>query len=340
MQAFRWGLVGPGRIAHKFAEVATRLPGSTLAAVHGRTAERREAFAQRWGARAVPKLDALLQPGAVDAIYIATPHSEHAELAVRCLQAGVPVLCEKPLVATAAQAEALVALARARRVFLMEALWTRFLPLYAHVGRWLQDGAIGELHAVHSSFCFEAPYDPSSRLFNAALAGGALLDIGVYNVAMSRWAFEACHGRAPQTLHAEAHGLLAPSGVDRRVHASLRFEHGVTAQFTCSLDSHAANALHLIGSAGAVVVPRLFWHGPQAELWRGRECLERVQFDEQINGFEGQVQAAMAAICAGRTECPGMPLDESLALAQTLERLRRQLGVRYPFEGAGREPGS
>lgn len=332
MQPFRWGLVGPGRIAHKFAEVATRLPGSTLAAVHGRDAGRRDAFAQRWGARALPTLDALLQPGEVDAVYIATPHSDHAELAARCLEAGVPVLCEKPLVATAAQAEALVSLARDRRVFLMEALWTRFLPLYAHVGRWLRDGAIGELHAVHSSFCFHAPYDPASRLFSPALAGGALLDIGVYNVAMSRWAFEACHGRAPQTLHAEAHGLLAPSGVDRRVHATLRFEHDVTAQFTCSLDSHAANALHLIGSAGSVVVPRLFWHGLEAELWRGRECVERVQCEEQTNGFEGQVQAAMDAIREGRTECPGMTLDESLALARTLDGLRRRLGVRYPFD--------
>jgi predicted dehydrogenase len=334
MDNFRWGLVGPGRIAHKFAEVATRLPGSSLTAVFGRDAERRDAFARQWGARAWPTLDALLQPGALDAIYLATPHSEHAQLAARCLEAGIPVLCEKPLVATAAQAEALVALARARRVFLMEALWTRFLPVYAQVGRWLREGAIGELHAVHSSFCFRAGYDPAGRLFNPALAGGALLDIGVYNVAMSRWAFEACHGHAPHTLHVHARGQLAPTGVDRRVHASLLFEHDVTVQFTCSLDSEAANAMHIIGSAGSVVVPRMFWQGPQAELWRDRGCVEQVRTEEGINGFEGQVQAAMDAIRSGRTECPGMTLDESLALAGTLDALRREMGVRYPFDVA------
>jgi len=335
MSEFRWGLLGPGRIAHKFAEVATRLPGSTLALVHGRTPERAAAFAERWGARAVPTAEALLQGGAVDAVYIATPHSEHAALATQCLMAGVPVLCEKPLVATAEQARALVALARQRRVFLMEALWTRFLPLYAQLGRWLREGAIGELHAVHSSFCFHAPFEPASRLFDPALAGGALLDVGIYNLAMSRWAFEATYGQAPQTLHAQAHGLLAPTGVDQRVHATLCFEREVTAQFTCALDTQSANALELLGSAGSIVVPHLFWHGPEAALWRGRECVQRIEGQDRINGFEGQVQAAMVAIREGRGECPGMPLDESLALAETLQALRQQLGVRYPFDAAG-----
>jgi predicted dehydrogenase len=332
MTTFRWGLIGPGRIAHKFAEVATRLPGSALVAVHGRSPERTEAFAQRWGARVAPALEALLEPGAVDAVYIATPHTEHAAFATRCLQAGVPVLCEKPLVATAAQAYALVALSRERGVFLMEALWSRFLPLYARIGQWLRDGAIGELHAVQSQFCFHPPYEPEGRLFNPALAGGALLDIGIYNLALSRWAFEAAYGTAPQTLEARAQGLLAPTGVDQRVHATLRFDRDVTAQFTCALDTQGANALHLLGSQGSIVVPRLFWQGPEAELWRDRAMVERITGDETINGFEGQVQAAMQAIREGRVECPGMPHAESLALADTLQSLRHQLGAHYPFE--------
>ena len=332
MTTFRWGLIGPGRIAHQFADVATRLPGSTLALVHGRTPERAEAFAQRWGARVAPTLEALLDRRQIDAVYIATPHSEHAAFATLCLQAGVPVLCEKPLVATAAQAHALVALSRERGVFLMEALWSRFLPLYARIGQWLREGAIGELRAVQSSFCFHPPYDADGRLFNPALAGGALLDIGIYNLALSRWAFEAAWGAAPQTLQAQAHGLLAPTGVDCRVHATLRFDRDVTAQFTCALDTEGPNALHLLGSQGAIVVPRRFWQGPEAELWRDRGVVERITGEATINGFEGQVQAAIAAIREGRTECPGMPHAESLALAETLQALRHQLGARYPFE--------
>jgi predicted dehydrogenase len=324
---FRWGLVGPGRIAHKFAEVATRLPDSRLLWVHGRTPARAEAFAAQWGAQVAPALDTLLQPGAVDAVYIATPHSEHAAFATRCLQAGVPVLCEKPLVVDAADAHALVALARERRVFLMEALWSRFLPLYARIGQWLRDGAIGRLHAVHSSFCFQVPFDPDGRLFNPALGGGALLDVGIYNLALSRWAFEQAHGEPPQTLQVQAHGLLAPSGVDQRVHATLRFHRDVTVQFTCAFDTQSANALHLLGSEGAIVVPRLFWQGPEAERWRGREVVERITGTDTINGFEWQVQAAMAAIREGRIECPGMPHAESLALADTLQALRRAVGA-------------
>lgn len=340
MTSFRWGLIGPGRIAHKFAEVATRLPGSSLATVHGRSPERAEAFAQRWGARVAPALEALLEPGAVDAVYIATPHTEHAAFATRCLRAGVPVLCEKPLVATAEQAHALVALSRERGVFLMEALWSRFLPLYTRLGQWLREGAIGELHAVHSQFCFHPPYEPDGRLFNPALAGGALLDVGIYNLALSRWAFEAAFGQAPQTLHAHAHGQRAPTGVDQRVHALLQFDREVSVHFTCALDTQGPNALHLLGSQGAIVVPHLFWQGPEAELWRDRSRVQSLSAAEAaqslgletINGFEGQVRAAMAAIREGRVECPGMPHAESLALADTLQALRHQVGVRYPFE--------
>lgn len=332
MNTFRWGLVGPGRIAHRFAEAANRLPGSRLALVHGRSAEAAQAFAAQWGAATAPTLEALWADGAVDAVYIATPHSAHAALATACLQAGVPVLCEKPLVATAEQAQALVALARQRQVFLMEALWSRFLPLYAQVGQWLRQGAIGQLHAVQSSFCFHPAYAPDSRLFNPALAGGALLDIGIYNLALSRWACEAAHGQAPDTLALQAHGERAPTGVDQRVHASLRLSGGVTAQFTCALDSHSPNALHLLGSEGAIVVPQAFWQATQAELWRDGAVVQRIDAPFSVNGFEGQIAAAMAAIREGRSECPGMPLSESLALANTLQALRHAVGVRYPFE--------
>lgn len=334
MTDFCWGLIGPGRIAHKFAEVATRLPGCRLGPVVGRDAARAEAFAQRWGTTVAPSLQALLDDPHIHAIYIATPHNTHAGLAATCLRAGKPVLCEKPMVARAADAHALVALARERGVFLMEAMWSRFLPLYARVGQWLREGAIGSLQAIQSSFCFHAPYDPAGRLFDPALAGGALLDIGVYNLALSRWAFEAAWGQAPTTLRADAHGVLAPTGVDQRVHATLQFDRQVTAQFTCALDLHSANALHLLGSDGAIVVPQLFWQGRQAERVRDRSTIERIDAPHAINGFEGQVEAAMQAIQEGRIECPGMPHAESLALADTLEALRRQLGVQYPFDPA------
>ena len=185
-----------------------------------------------------------------------------------------PVLCEKPLVPTAHQAQALIALAQSQGVFLMEALWSRFLPVYDVVGGWLQSGAIGEVHAVQSSFCFSADYDPHSRLFDPQLAGGSLLDIGIYNLALSRWVLQhspgpdRLHGPdyCPEPLHIQTHAVLAPTGVDQRISASLAFPDGVGVQFVCGFDSTSDNSMHILGAQGAIVLERNFWQATSATL--------------------------------------------------------------------------
>ena len=335
---FRWGLIGPGRIAHRFAEAVQQLPGTRLVAVAGRSDERSRAFAAQWsrdGAPAVAShssVPALLARGDLDAVYVATPHAFHGDAVRACLLAGLPVLCEKPLVPTAAEAQQLTALARSRGLFLMEALWTRFLPLYDEVGLWLRSGHIGALRAVHSSFAFHLPYDPRHRLFDPAQAGGALLDIGIYNLAMSRWALQQSLGACPPLLRLQCHGVLAPSGVDQRVSAQLHFEGGVVAQMFCAVDSHAANSLQLYGEHGSIVVPHSFWQATQAQCLRPGQDPLAVERPFEINGFEGEVREAMRCVRAGLVESPRMPHGETLALAQTLDAMRRQLGVRYPFE--------
>ena len=335
---FRWGLIGPGAIAHRFAEAVQQLPGTRLVAVAGRSDERSRAFAAQWsrgGALAVgahASVPALLARGDLDAVYVATPHAFHGDAVRACLHAGLPVLCEKPLVPTAAEAQQLIALARSRGLFLMEALWTRFLPLYDEVGLWLRSGQIGALRAVHSSFAFHLPYDPRHRLFDPVQAGGALLDIGIYNLALSRWALQQSLGACPPLLQLHCHGVLAPSGVDQRVSAQLHFDGGVVAQMFCAVDSHAANSLQLDGEHGSIVVPHGFWQATQAQCLRPGQAPLAVERPFEINGFEGEVREAMRCVRAGLVESPRMPHSETLALAQTLDAMRRQLGVRYPFE--------
>jgi predicted dehydrogenase len=337
---FRWGLIGPGRIAHRFADAVHRLPGTQLVAVAGRSEERSRAFAAQWtrdGAPAVAahaSVPALLARGDLDAVYIATPHAFHGDAVRAALLAGVAVLCEKPLVPTAAEAQDLIALARDRGVFLMEALWTRFLPVYDEVGAWLRSGRIGALRAIHSSFAFHLAYDAQHRTFDPAQAGGALLDIGIYNLAISRWALEQSLGACPPLLQLQCHGVLAPSGVDQRVSAQLHFEGGVVAQMFCAFDSQAANSLQIQGEHGSIVVPQNFWQGTQAQLLRAGQEPVAVDRPFEINGFEGEVREAMRCVRAGLLESPRMPHRESLALVQTLDAMRRQLGVRYPFEPA------
>ena len=338
MPSFAWALVGPGRIAHKFAEVVQQRPGMHLAAVCGRDAGRAQAFAARWARpdrpapRATTDLPALLADPAIDAVYIATPHAQHAEPLMAALQAGKPVLCEKPLVATRAQAEQAVALARARRVFLMEALWTRFLPLYAAVGELLRAGEIGAVQLVQSSFCFPAPVEPEGRLHNPALAGGATLDLGVYNLALSRWALEMALGRCPPLARLQVDGALTDTGVDRRVAGTLVFEGGAVAQFACAIDGLGENALSIQGERGRIRIAEPFWGATEALVERAGQPPQRLQRPHAINGFEYQVDEVLRCVRAGLAESPQMPLAETLVLAEWMQTTRDRLGVRYPFE--------
>lgn len=334
---FAWALIGPGRIAHRFAEAVSALPGAHLRSVFGRDLARAQAFARRWtlpgqAPQAEPDLDALLADPQVHAVYIATPHASHGAIVQRCLDAGKPVLCEKPLVPTQAQAHELVALSRARGVFLMEAMWTRLLPAVVGARRWLDAGEIGAVRAVQSSFCFAVPYDPASRLFDPAQAGGTLLDIGIYNLAMTRWALEAAPGACAEPVDVQVQGVLAPSGVDQRVSATLVFAGGVVSQFVCAFDAVADNALRISGERGAITLPDRFWEATTAVLTRPGRPDQTLQAPLRINGFEEEIEEVMRCVRAGRIESDRVPHAETLALLGWIDRLRAALSVRYPFE--------
>ena len=330
---FRWAVIGPGGIANRFAAALPAVPGARLAAVLARDAAKGAAFAAQWQredeapARVTTALPELLADPALDAVYIATPHSHHGEYIRAALQAGKAVLCEKPLVTTRAQGQALVELARRQGVFLMEALCTRFLPAYDVAGRWLREGAIGELRALQSSFCFPAAYEPAHRLWNPALAGGALWDIGIYNLAVTRWVLQQMNdGRCPEPLALEVQARLAPSGVDAAVNVTLHFPGGVSSQFRCGFDAASANAFEVLGSRAALRFPRDFSSAEVVELDTRQSATERVAAPFVLNGFEGEIAEAQACIRAGLVESPRMPHEETLALARWSDAIR----ARFP----------
>jgi predicted dehydrogenase len=335
---FHWALIGPGRIAGRFAEAVGRLPGMRLIHVLGRDAQRARDFAARWPdaqgrlPQASNDLAAALADPSIHGVYVATPHAQHGEAVRAALAAGKAVLCEKPLVPNRAQGEALVALARERGAFLMEAVWTRFLPVYETVGQWLREGAIGELRAVQSSFCFPATYDPAGRLFNPALAGGALLDIGIYNLSVSRWVLQQALGHCPEYEQLQVSGMLAPTGVDQRLNVGLQLPGGLSVQFLCALDACADNALRIYGSAGYIELPQRFWQATEARLQRRDEPEQRVQRPLAINGFEGEILEAVRCVRAGLLESPQISHAESLATLAWMDAIRARLGLRYPFE--------
>jgi predicted dehydrogenase len=335
---FGWAILGPGAIAHRFAEAVHRSDDMHLEIVQGRSFARANEFAHTWtrdgvaAIRATESLGAALADERVDGVYIATPHAFHADAIRAALLAKKPVLCEKPMVTDARKAEALVALAREQNTFLMEAVWTLFLPLYDAVSHWLRAGEIGTIRSMQSSFCFNVPFNATSRLFDSAQAGGALLDIGVYNLTVTRMAMQAAFGTCPEVEQIDARAMLAPTGVDQHLHATLHFENGVASQFVCALDSNAENAFRIYGERGTIEIEPKFWQATRATLTRTGEAPISIHHPFRVNGFEYEIEAAVLAIRDGRIECERMPHSETIATLRWMDRIRTQIGVRYPFD--------
>jgi predicted dehydrogenase len=323
---FRWGVLAPGRIAHRFAQALESVEGAGLHAVASRSPERGRAFAQRYRAPvSYASYEALANDPEVDAIYIASPHRFHHAQARMCLEAGKPVLLEKPFTVNAAQAADLIEMATTKSLFLMEALWSRFLPVYRKVREWLDEGAIGTIDLISSIFCFQAEPDPSDRKFNHDLAGGALLDLGIYNISLSQWVT----GENPSSIG--AHARIGATGVDELTAVTMVYPRKTLSQFTCSFLFDAVNEFLIFGTKGHIRVQARFWESTRATLVAGgKETVAALPFRK--NGFEYQIEEAMNCIRGGRRESEGMPLASTLATMETMDEVRRLIGLRYSFE--------
>ncbi len=336
--SFGWAIVGPGAIAHRFAEAVHRSDGMHLDIVQGRSLARASEFARSWsrdGAqtiRASESLDEVLADPRVDGVYIATPHAFHADSIRAALIARKPVLCEKPMVTDARKAVALASLAKEQNTFLMEAVWTRFLPLYDVVAEWVRDGEIGAIRGMQSSFCFNAPFDPTSRLYDPAQAGGALLDVGIYNITVTRMSMQAAFGECPDAEQIDARAVLAPTAVDQRLQATLHFANGVASQFVCAVDSDGDNCYRIFGERGVIEIHAGFWQATHATLTRSSETPIEIHHPFRVNGFEYEIEAAIQAIREDRIECDRVPHAETIATLRWMDRIRAQTGVRYPFD--------
>jgi predicted dehydrogenase len=250
MHAIRWGIMGTGAIAATFARGLTDLPDAVLVAVGSRTAQAAEQFGARFGVpRHHASYAALAADPEVDAVYIATPHPFHYPNARLCLAAGKAVLCEKPFTLNAREAAALIEEARARGVFLMEAMWTRCLPLFVRLRELLAAGAIGTPRMVQADFNFRTAVQPRSRLFDLELGGGALLDVGVYPVSLASMVFGT-----PTAITSQAH--IGTTGVDEQCGLVLHHADGALAVLTAAIRTGGPNAALIRGTNGSIQIPR------------------------------------------------------------------------------------
>lgn len=326
----RWGILAPGRISRKFAAALAVSDGARLVAVGSRDRARAAAFAAEFGiapAHAHGSYEALAADSVVDAVYVGSPHSGHEAHTLLCLAHGKHVLCEKPLAVNAAQAGRMVAAARAAGLLLMEAVWTRFLPSVARLREIVAAGDLGEVRLVAADFGFHAAFDAQSRLFAPALAGGALLDLGIYPLNLASM---LCG--APASIQATAN--VGMTGVDEETAMVLRHARGELATLNCSLRCDTPREAHVIGTGGRARLLFPWWAGTRLAVQRRGEDREQVfELPSRGGGYAHEAEAFMGLLRAGRTEPDVMPLDESVAIMGTMDEVRRQCGVRYPADG-------
>ncbi|MCC8022722.1 MAG: Gfo/Idh/MocA family oxidoreductase, partial [Clostridiales bacterium] len=314
-----------GNIARSMSAAIQGMQGEVVPhAIASRSLEKSSAMAEKFGfAHSYGSYEELVQDGDVDLIYIATPHSHHYDHAKLCLEHGKHVLCEKAFTANAAQAEELIALARERGLFLGEAMWTRFQPFVSKVQAVIADGEIGRVRRVEA--CFGSPLQRVERCTNPALAGGALLDIGIYPLTFAA----VFLGTEIRSIKSEA--VLTEQGVDARSWIDLEMADGATAFLRSNMRRVMRNNGVIYGTQGRIDCS-MFWMCQKFKVIPRHGKSYTVKCPFEINGYEYEVRAAVRAIREGRQYCDEMPWEETLRMMRLMDGLRAEWGVVFPFE--------
>lgn len=314
----RWGIIGCGGIARRMAGVLRTLPGAVLQAVAAREEDRARAFAADFAIpHAYGSYEALARDGEVDAVYVATIHPTHAAAVRTCLRAGKPVLCEKPLAMTAAQAAALYDEAAAKGLLLMEAMWTRYLPAWQAVRRLVDDGVIGPIRRMQADFSCHVDYDPASRLYAPELGGGALLDIGVYAAHMLLYIL------GDDYSDVKASGRRAPTGVDSFAAALIVYPSGAVGELTCAADCTGAQEARLYGKQGWIEIPHMF-RADGYTVYREGEAPRERHFPI-ADGFEYEAEAFQRLLTDGHTASDVVTPQATIEALRLLERIDAQI---------------
>jgi predicted dehydrogenase len=321
----RWGILGTGKISSKFAEALAVLHDAELVAVGSRSKESAAAFATKYKVpRVHSSYEDLARDDGVEAVYIGTPHPYHCANTLLCLEAGKSVLVEKPFAMNEREARLMVDTARRTKRFLMEAMWTHFLPATVRCFELAAKGAIGDPFLLHADFGFTATFDPKSRLFNPALGGGSLLDVGVYPVSLATRLFGE-----PSKIQSSA--VLGKTGVDEVATMILEYEGGKRALLSSTIRSETGQGAVLSGTAGRIRIEPQFWHSQKLTVSGGSKE-ETLDLPYEGNGFPHQAREVMRCLAEGALESPRMSHDFSLQVMRTLDRIRAPWGLRYPGE--------
>jgi len=333
---FRWGIIGCGLIAPKFFQSLEKTGEGKVVAAASKSLHRAKRFQQKTGVeRVYGSYKEMLDGEQLDAVYIANTNAEHAAAATLCLERGLPVLVEKAFTRNGAEAEELIALARANNLFCMEAMWTRFNPAIVKLRELLRDGVIGDVEHLRAAFCVKMnPLSPKmvpwNRMYSPHLAGGALLDLGVYTISFARMVF----GQPPARIGSSV--KMTWTGVDKTSEYNVDYSGGKRAELISSFGMERPRDAVITGTKGILRIPE-FMHPSQMVLTRAGHAPETLKIEPDrlnngITGFQHEIREVHRCLRAGLTESPSMPLDETLEIMRTMDALRAQWSMKYPGE--------
>lgn len=320
----KWGIIGIGKIAEKFTEDLETVLGCELVAVASTSLERAQEFAVKHNVKyAFGSYENIFEVTDLDVIYIATPHVTHAFCTNLCLEKGIAVLCEKPFAMNEAEVETMIASAQNNNTFLMEAMWTRFLPTTLKTLELIESGAIGEIKTIHADFGFLADYEPERRVFNPKLGGGALLDIGIYPAYLSLLLLGY-----PASIQAISN--FGETGIDETTSFIFGYDNAATAVLNCTIRTATATEAHIYGTKGSITIASRFHESHKVTLRTDPQSLPtEFAFERTTRGYDFEIQEVNRCLAEGLKESPMMPHAMSRKLIHLLDKIRQKAGIGY-----------
>lgn len=335
-----WAILAPGIIANSMAKAMSESAKTNkkvqLYAVGSRNLQRAQEFAKKWGfQKAYGSYDDLLSDPQVDAVYVCNPHAFHFESVMACLEKGKHVICEKPAGCNIDQLNKMIAKAQEKNLFFMEAMWTAFNPCIAKIKDVIKNGEIGEIKHITSRFCNRLPFDPKNRLYDPTQAGGALLDLGIYNLYFS----SMINDFTPVKEHNSI--VRMTNTIDAWESVNLVYENGVTANFECACDMPAGSDTHdaiIFGTKGFITTQNFFLcqnaqvHTYKNEWGNDNDITREIHVPFDVNGYEYEMLEATDLILAGKIESMVHTFEKSRELCKMMDTLRKDWNFKYPFE--------
>ena len=325
MSSFNWGILGPGGIAQAFAKDLRNLEGHSISAVGSRTLENAKKFSSSYGGTPYGSYEELVEDSTIDAIFVATPHPAHKDNVILALNAGKPVLCEKPFSVNAHEAELMVNAARKNNVALMEAMWARFLPHYSKVREIVASGVLGKIHTIHADHGQRLADQNIPRLVEPQLAGGALLDLGIYPISFAHMILGN-----PSVITSSA--VLTDKGVDAQTSMIFDYENGAQAILNTTMIEQTPCRAVVAGLNGWLEIDRTFYNPASMRVILNNGSVTEYPNTYKGHGLREQAETFKQLVHSGKLYSEILTWNDTIDIMKTMDAIRSQIGLRYPFE--------